>query len=97
MAFPVPALQAVVLPPLVVELPEDVVGREVVLDVVVRLDVELDGLEVELVDVETAGAGAGGLELHPASASRPTITGTVTPTARPVHTRPKPTVRMTPT
>ena len=93
--FPVPALQAEALPPLVVELPDEVVGREVVLDVVVRLDVVLDEVEVALVDdalvdVDTAGVGVG-LELQPADTSNPAVTPS------PPHTRPSLTSRMTST
>ena len=89
-----PDSQTVPLPPLVVELPEDVVGREVVLDVVVRLEVVLpvlDGLADVEVDVDTAGVGAGGLELH---APRPATTIRVAAAASPVHTRPSLTSRI---
>lgn len=97
MAFPVPALQAVVLPPLVVELPEVVVGRVVVLDVV-RLEVGLpvvdvlDGLADVEVDVDTAGAGVG-LELH---APSPTTVARPAAAATPLHTPANQTVRIPP-
>jgi len=94
-AFPVLAVQAE--PPLVVEVPEvavDVVGRDVELLELLEL-LELDELD-ELpedddgaaVDVETAGVGAGGLELQAPSAVR------VAATASPMHTRPSPICRI---
>ncbi|MEP6631243.1 MAG: hypothetical protein ABJA89_12280 [Lapillicoccus sp.] len=82
-----PALHSVV-PAGVVAVPEDVVGR----DVEVGLDVGLFVLVVEPVDVEVdaAGVGVGGLELHaPVAARAATATS-------PMHTRPRSPCRMAP-
>lgn len=89
MAFPVPALHAVTDPPLVVEVPDDVFGRDVV--VVDRLDVELEVADVEEVPLEVDTTGVGGLELHAPSAA---IAVRVAAAPSPVHTRPSPTCRM---
>jgi hypothetical protein len=83
--FPVPARQAVpaALVELLVELPDDVVERDVELGL--ALDVGL--LELDA-DVDTAGAGVGGLELHAPTAA--------TPTMAPTNVDPTPTLRSMP-
>lgn len=89
MAFPVLAVQAE--PPLVVEVPEvavDVVGRDVELLELLELDELPEDDDGAAVDVETAGVGAGGLELQAPSAVR------VAATASPMHTRPSPICRI---
>jgi len=88
-AFPVLAVQAE--PPLVVEVPEvavDVVGRDVELLELLELDELPEDDDGAAVDVETAGVGAGGLELQAPSAVR------VAATASPMHTRPSPICRI---